>query len=229
MSFSPVKRAKVSDQVAGTIRDAIVRGDYAPGAPLPAERLLAEQFGVNRSSVREALHRLEAWGLVEIKHGAGARVTDFLASAGLQLLPFLIAPGGQLDAKLLGDLLELRVEFLGFTAAGAASRASDAGVAELERILTALEGPTTMRERQELDFDFFQQLVDLSQNKVLGMLSNAIRRVYLQNAQLFALMYASPVDTTFHRDVLDALRSGAPDAARLAMRAYGQSALGVMS
>jgi GntR family transcriptional repressor for pyruvate dehydrogenase complex len=226
VSFTPIKRAKASDQVAGTIRDAIVSGDYAPGDPLPGERALAGQFGVNRSTIREALHRVEAWGLVEIRHGAGARVADFLATAGLQLLPFLLAPGGRLDPKWLIDLLELRVELLGFTAAQAARHADDAGISSLTATVDALDAATTVKELQERDYEFFDGLIAMSNNRVLALLSNAIRRVYLEHSTLFEAMYAAGVDTTPHRATLKALQVHDQDAARKAMTAYGQSILG---
>ena len=91
MSFAPVKRLKLAEQLASSIRSAIIQGTYGPGDTLPSERDLAGQFEVNRSSVREAILRLEAWGLVEVKQGGGTRVRDFLTSAGLQVLPFLTA------------------------------------------------------------------------------------------------------------------------------------------
>lgn len=225
MSFEPVKRTKVSSQVAGTIRDAIVSGGYRPGEPLPTERALAGQFRVNRSSVREALHRLEAWGLVEIRHGAGARVTDFLATAGLQLLPFLLAPGGQVDPKLLGDLLSLRVVLLGWTAEEAALRATPDSLARLSSILTELESTEATGRRQELDYDFFQELVAMTDNQVLAMLANGIRAVYLENRELFPLMYGTQFHSDHHRRTLEAVRSGDGAAARAAMADYASAAL----
>ena len=153
MRFAPIKKVKVSAQVAGSIRDAIVGGDYQPGDTLPPERDLADQLGVNRSSIREAMLRLEAWGLVEIKHGAGARVANFLSTAGLQLLPFLLAPGGQLDPKWLIDLLELRVLLLGWTASQATLRADPEAILELEQILEEIEAADAVSKVQELDFE----------------------------------------------------------------------------
>ena len=226
MSFAPVQRSKVSDAVARTIRDAIVRGRYRPGDRLPAERVLAEQFDVNRSTVREAVHRIEAWGLVEVRHGGGTRVVDFLSTAGLQLLPFLIAPGGRLDPRLLRDLLDLRAELLAWTAARAAKNTSAAGVGALERLLDALEAADSADRIQELDYGFFQLMVQISGNKVLEMVANAMERVYLENRQLFAALYQhGPMDTQHHRAALAAIREGKSQAARAAMFAYGESAI----
>jgi GntR family transcriptional regulator, transcriptional repressor for pyruvate dehydrogenase complex len=225
--FSPIRRRKIADQVAESIRDAILGGSLDTGEKLPSERALAERFGVNRTTVREAVQRLEAWGLVEVRQGGATRVTDFLTTAGMQLLPFLIAPSGSLDVGLIADLLDLRVALLGFTAARAARGAPD--VAELQEVLTRLEDAGSAIQRQELDYDFFEVLVRLSDNRVLGLLANAIRRVYAENGELFTALYALPLDTTPHRQVVKALREGDEEAARVAMESYGRVALGVFS
>ncbi len=70
----PRARGGVADRLAASLRTSIVRGRLRPGDPLPSERELADQYEVNRSSVREAMKRLEAWGLVKIRHGGATRV-----------------------------------------------------------------------------------------------------------------------------------------------------------
>ncbi len=226
MNFSPVKRLKVAEQVAGTIRDAILGGSYNPGDTLPSERELAGTFEVNRSSVREAIHKLESWGLVEVRHGGGTRVRDFLASAGLQLLPFLLAPGGALDPKMLMDLLDLRVGLLGWTGSRAARNGGPEAVEPLKEALEALREASEPSERQTLDFAFYEELVRLTDNGVASLLANAVRQVYMQNAALFSALYAAePFDTTLHQAAVDAVAAGDVEGARAAMEAYGRSVL----
>ena len=226
MDFSPVKRLKVAEQVAGSIRDAILGGSYEPGDTLPSERELAGRFEVNRSSVREAIHKLEAWGLVEVRHGGGTRVREFLASAGLQLLPFLLARGSSLDPKMLMDLLHLRVGLLGWTGSRAAMRGGPEAVEPLREALQALRDATDPGERQALDFSFYEELVRLTDNGVASLLANAVRQVYMQNRELFAALYAAePFDTTLHQAAVDAVAAGDVEAATAAMEAYGRSVL----
>ncbi len=225
-AFAPVKRLKVAEQVASALRDAILGGDLQPGDPLPSERDLATEFQVNRSSVREAIHRLEGWGLVEVRQGGATRVLDFLTTAGLQLLPWLLAPGGSLDPKMLGDLLELRVALLGWTAARAAERRSAADVETLALAIARLEAAATPTERGAPDWDCFEVQVGMTGNAVLALLANAMRRVYDGNRGLFELIYAAPsFDTTLHRRALAAIDAGDAAAASVAMEAHGRSAL----
>ncbi len=224
--FPPVKRLKVAEQVAGTLRDAILGGSFGVGDTLPSERDLASEFKINRSSVREAIHRLEAWGLVEVRQGGGTRVRDFLAGAGLQLLPWLLAPGGALDPKMLTDLLELRVALLGWTASRAAERRDDARVAELRDCLDRLVSARTPAARGEADWDFFEIQVRLTGNSVLALLANAMRQVYDHNRSLFEMLYASPdFDLEPHRRAVAAIEGRDPTAASTAMEDYARSVL----
>ena len=67
---------RIADKIAEKLRSAIVGGRLRPGDALPSERELAEQYDVNRSSIREAMGRLETWGLVKIRHGGATRVSS---------------------------------------------------------------------------------------------------------------------------------------------------------
>jgi DNA-binding FadR family transcriptional regulator len=231
MSIEPIRRAKISEQVATQLRDAILNGRFRPGESLPGERDLAARFDVNRSSVREAIHRLEAWGLVEVRHGGATLVRDFLVSAGLQLLPHLIAPGGQVDPRMLRDLLDLRVMLLGWTAAQAARRATPAEVAGLRRSLDRLASAADPRRMigaaavQEADYAFFEALVAVADNRVLTLFAGAIRAVYQENQALFAAIYSDPFDLDDHRRAVDAIAAGDAVTAEAAMAAYGRRPL----
>ncbi len=224
MPFQPVQRLKIAPQVAQAIRDAILQGQFQPGESLPSERHLAEEFGVNRSSVREAIHRLEAWGLVEVRQGGGTRVREYLRSAGLSLLPWLLAPGGVLDPTLLADLLELRGMILEWTAARAAQQSGD--LSEARQALDELEATSAPAARQRADFAFYEAMTHLTGNQVLELLSASVGKVYLENRELFEALYQQPVDTGPHRRTLDAIEAGDADAAAAAMAEYARLARG---
>ncbi len=223
MPFEPIKRLRIAEQVAEHIRDAILGGNFSPGDPLPSERDMADQFGVNRSSVREALHRLEAWGLVEMRQGGATRVRDFLVTAGVQLLPYLLAPGGQLDSKMLGDLLEIRTMLLGWTARMATERATPAQVTRLRELLAALEAAGDAEQTRLRDYDYYDHLVGMTGNGVLALFSSATRRVFTVRGELFAGIFEG-FDASYHQRATDAIAVGDADAAAKAMIAYGARA-----
>lgn len=220
MSFEPISRTRVADQVSDAVRRAIIRGTYQAGDKLPSERHLAEQFGVNRSTVREALHRLEAWRLVQINHGGGAVVKDPFREAGLNVLPWLIAPNGRTDPAMLTDLLTLRVGLLGFTAELAARNATDTDLLALQTTIEAVEAAEGRDAAQQADYDFFEALTSATHNRTLLLVVSAITPVYAENRDAFAALYPDRMDALAHRSCLSAIRLGDEPAAAEAMRAY---------
>jgi GntR family transcriptional repressor for pyruvate dehydrogenase complex len=67
--FEPLEKKRYSDQIANLIQKRILTQNLADGVKLPGERQLAEELGVSRSVVREALRMLDASGYVSIKKG----------------------------------------------------------------------------------------------------------------------------------------------------------------
>ena len=97
MALQPVNRRSVPEDVFEQIVAEVLSGEMQPGEALPSERRLAEVLGVSRPAVREALKRLTAAGLVEVRQGDATTVRDFRRHAGLDLLPRLLVRAGELD------------------------------------------------------------------------------------------------------------------------------------
>ncbi|NMA99839.1 MAG: FadR family transcriptional regulator, partial [Phyllobacteriaceae bacterium] len=74
MKLQAVSNRKLYIQIADQIREQILNGAVEPGRQLPSERDLAQNLGVSRPTVREALIALEVAGLVEVRVGVGAFV-----------------------------------------------------------------------------------------------------------------------------------------------------------
>jgi GntR family transcriptional regulator, transcriptional repressor for pyruvate dehydrogenase complex len=106
--LNPIVKIRLHEEIMEQLKDKIIRGDLEAGSKLPPERELADQLKVNRTTIREALHRLEGMGLIEIKHGSGIFVKDFLESGSLNLAGHMLFPNGHLNIKFLKNLLDLR-------------------------------------------------------------------------------------------------------------------------
>lgn len=225
MGFDPVNRSGVADQVCDAIRSAIISGEYGSGDRLPSERELAEQFDVNRSSIREALHRLEAWRLVEIRHGGGVIVRDVLGDAGLHVLPWLLAPNGQIDSRMLFDVLNLRVGLLSFAAEQAVERSDDNDLLALRQAVARIEEAATRAELQRSDYEFFEALVAATHNRALMLVTSAITPVYENNRTVFAELYPSEMDVTLHLACVAAIADGDVESAVGSMKAYALAGL----
>src|SRR3954463_9620079 len=132
--FRPVGKPRVAEEIVSQLRGLILRGDYAPGDKLPPERRLAEELGVNRASLREAIKSLEQMGLVKTRQGDGTRVLDFMRTAGVELVSHLIPVDGAPNLEMLGDVLEFRRFFGREVARQAALRATDEDLKKLEEL-----------------------------------------------------------------------------------------------
>ncbi|MBK8974209.1 MAG: GntR family transcriptional regulator [Hahellaceae bacterium] len=120
--IKPLRQPKLSDIILRHLEQMIVEGSMKPGQRLPPERELAVQFEVSRPSVREALQKLEAKGLIVRRQGGGNFVTDNLGASYTEPLFELLSKHP--DAQQ--DLLEFRHALEGVAAFHAAQRATSA-------------------------------------------------------------------------------------------------------
>ena len=104
--LEPLSHSSRVDGVAERLRDLILSGELPAGGRLPNERELADSLGVNRSSVREALKRLEFLELIEVRHGQGSFVRALSESSALQVIEALLADPRTITRELLRQLLE---------------------------------------------------------------------------------------------------------------------------
>lgn len=149
-----------------------------------------------------------------------------MASAGLQVLPFLLAPNGELDAKWLMDLLDVRVLMLSWAAAKAAENAKPEHVERLRSALESLSTASAPEALQLADYEFFEGMVSAANNRVIALIANAVREVYLENKALFWGLYAFDFELADHEKAFAAIETGDGEAARVAMASYGRRALG---
>src|SRR5450755_2211385 len=115
------------------IRNLISSGSLKAGDRLPPERVLAERFGVGRGHVREALRRMECYGVLQTFPQSGTVV----ASLGVAALERLISNLLDLDRDDIKALIETRAILEVQTAKLAAARASDASIADIRAALAA--------------------------------------------------------------------------------------------
>jgi GntR family transcriptional repressor for pyruvate dehydrogenase complex len=210
-----VERQRIAQEVARKLRGLILGGQYQPGDKLPPERRLAEDMGVNRATLREALKNLEQAGLVRIRQGDGTRVQDFLQTAGLDVLAHMLSLGESTALSILRDILEFRQIIGREIARLAATRASAEQLEQLERIAKRPSG--TPEEALVQDLDFYVELARAADNTLFVLLLNPVRESVRRFSGIFA-SFNPPVDEVraHHRAVIAALRAQDAEAASAA-------------
>jgi DNA-binding FadR family transcriptional regulator len=174
-SFRPPQRRRIHEDVAEQLRDAILDGRFRPGEKLPPERELAEEFRVNRTSVREAIKVLEASGLVVVRQGDGATVQP-LIDASFDVLPFLVFRRGQVDRRAMFEIMEVMVPLLFEMARLALERHQPAQLEQLRRLRAVVADERVEREgRFAAAREVLVLLSDMTQNRVWQMLARHAR------------------------------------------------------
>jgi len=173
--FEPVQPPTTFEETVERLGTAIRLGILGPGLRLPSERELAEQLGVSRSTVREAVQFLGALGLVEIRHGSGT----FVRSDGD--LPSEWLQWTRRHQVEVHELLEVRRGLEAVAAELAAERSHDpeameAALADME---TAIDGPD-VPGLVAADLSFHTALAAASGNTALRHLTESLGRELLR-------------------------------------------------
>ena len=219
MALKPVNRRTVPEDVFEQIVTEVLSGEMQPGETLPSERRLAEVLGVSRPAVREALKRVSAAGLVEVRQGDATTVRDFRRHAGLDLLPRLLFCGGELDVTVIRSILETRLHN-GPKVAELAAERRPPGLAQLlddsVRKLTAEDDPV---ERQRHALTFWDHIVDGADSIAFRLMYNTLRATYEPALPALATLMAAEVGRSeAYRKLADAINEGDPTRANYAAR-----------
>lgn len=200
-------RVGAAKACADQLRDAIVRGELEVGSRLPPERSLAETLGVNRATVRIALHELEASGLVSARQGSGYAVLDFQDQGG----PDLLGPVAEVAREtgklpeVASDLLLVRRELARAVLGRLTGRTlSREALAQLEERTAAFEALAVkaaasasgalIDDLAVADFAILACILDAIESPVLRLFLNPAIAVLARIPELAQAMYAQPLE-----------------------------------
>jgi len=236
MALTPITKRLVPDDVFDQLLGEVVDGSFAPGDSLPSERRLAELLGVSRPAVREALQRMSATRLVEVRHGGATTVRDFQRYAGLDLLPRMLVRDGELDPAVARSIIEARFAIAPSVARMAAERGARAPQATrdaLEGALRTLAAADSPVERQHAALAFWDAIVDLADSIVFRMMFNNLRLAYEPAIEPLAPLLDGEVSNlegyqAISTAVLNAEAAAAHDAADALLRPATEAMVGFL-
>ena len=220
MALQPVNRRSVPEDVFEQILAEVLSGEMQPGESLPSERRLAEVLGVSRPAVREALKRVAAAGLVEVRQGDATTVRDFRRHAGLDLLPRLLLRDNTLDVAVVRSILEARLHNGPKVAELAARRRPSVLPRLLEASICDLESDEDPVGQQRHALAFWDHVVDGADSIVFRLMFNTLRAAYEPVLPALATMMAAEVGhSRAYRTLARAIDAADPEAAEAAARA----------
>lgn len=203
----------LAEQVAERLKSYILHKKLKPGDKLPTETTLAGEMNVARSTVREAIKRLESQNILTVRHGAGSFVAD---NPGQTEDPLGFAFFED-KLKLAEDLMEIRSIIEPAIAELAARHATEEDIAEMEQLYATMEAHILNGEDYlEEDLAFHNAIARSSGNQVVPKLSPIIcTAVDLFTKGTHRKLLQETLDT--HRAVLEGIKSHDSTAARDAM------------
>jgi GntR family transcriptional repressor for pyruvate dehydrogenase complex len=223
--FLPIKaldRETVVTEISRRLLEYLLSGDVHPGARLPSERKLAQDLGVGRSAVREAIKSLSLLGLLDVRQGDGT----YVKSAESQLLPQVIEWGLLLGQRRSLDLVEARQHLEVAVAVLAAKRRTSQQVLELRKCLENLRTATDVDSFVAADIALHTKVAEIAGNSVFVDILTSIRS--LLNVWMRRVLQAAAGDLhpsySEHIGIVDAIEKGDPDAAAEAMKQHMSSA-----
>ncbi|MEA1969504.1 MAG: FadR/GntR family transcriptional regulator [Thermodesulfobacteriota bacterium] len=221
LSIKPVKPKKISDQVFDQLRECIFRGELKPGEKLMPERELAEVMTVSRTTIRDAIKRLVAMGLVQQKQGQGTFVKLKDSSDENPL-----ARAMQEQDASIEDLLEVRMGLECNAAALAARRADEndlnAMAASIDEMKREIESG---RLGTEADTSFHMALAYAVKNSLhILIMRNFYDYLFQGIKESLECLYENPgnieVILQQHQNIFKAVTSRDPDRAYAAMKEH---------
>ncbi|MBN8413086.1 GntR family transcriptional regulator [Halomonas denitrificans] len=212
MAYQPVRQPRLADVITERLEALILEGSLTPGQRLPPERELAERFGVSRPSLREAIQKLAARGLLVSRQGGGTYITESLNSGYSDPLLEMLSRHGEFHL----DLLEFRDAMEGLSAYYAALRSTPTDKALLiqrfEELEVAFLGEDPKGEAKA-DAAFHLAIAESAHNVLLlhtirGIFHLLERSIVDNLAHLFEKPESRPRLMTQHRALLDAILEG---------------------
>ena len=218
--FEPIRSGRRASAIVAQVREAIFGGRLLPGDRLASERDLAKTFGASPVVVREALHALEAGGLLEIRHGAtgGAFVAELSHRPLSESLSILLRLGKTTIAQITEARLAIEPEI---AALAAARRRPEHLVALAENLEQTEARLASMREARLLNLEYHKLVVGITGNPFFTVcLASLIEN--LEGNTFYAGLQAGAVTATldYHRRIFRAVKRGDRAAAAAEMRRH---------
>lgn len=219
--MTQVNKKKIFLEILEDLKGKLNAGTLQAGDKLPSERSMAEQLGVSRASVREAIRALEIIGLLHCVQGDGNYLVDDLRDSLVEPIAFMFALSGGdiLTALNLREALELK------TAELAAATCTEEGAAELLHLLERLDEHGDELDRAQIDMELHYRIANMAGNALILSTLNAASslvetiikgiRIAIMNEET----RVTEIDRQ-HRELVEAIISGNPQLAQIKMREH---------
>lgn len=213
MPLKKVKQKTVVDQVMDQIKELIASGEYKPGDKIPTEMELAKDFGLGRSSIREAIKIFNYLGVLESRAAIGTIVRERSQISTEALTWSLLLGEDEFEEMVeLRGAIELRCMCRLATDIEKNNPAALELFTKLEDIVNKMNICAEKKDYNkisDLDLSFHLKVIEYSENDLFNSLYETLKAFLKEEVEVTNLNYQNPVEIwQEHRNLLDALKSG---------------------
>ncbi|MCI8297202.1 MAG: FadR family transcriptional regulator [Lachnospiraceae bacterium] len=205
MGIKPIKKVRVGEQVFQQMKGLLISGEWRPGDKLPSETELAEQFGISRITVRQALQRLSALNLIETRLGEGSFVKTVEIDQPLDNLISI----AYLGTKTQSQVLEFRTILEVASAGLAAIRAGDEDLLLLQENLSHMKAIAAQKDDDafsDLDLEFHTAIGQITKNPLIIRTNSILRDVLEPSMKEVIQRMGYETALRYHAQIIDAIR-----------------------
>ncbi len=217
MPIKKVTRQSIGEQVFEQLKEQIFNNEWKRGEKIPSENDLAASFGVSRITVRQALQKLTALGLIETRLGEGSFIRD--AVPGINMNPLI--PIAYLNGNSLQEILEYRRVLEGNVAELATEKASAEEVAKLEetyKLMDQVKEDLEMFSKADLNFHLL--LANMTKNSLIIQTFHIFNDVLNRAFSQITSIRGNSAGIYYHKLLLEAVKSGNSGEAKKIMQEH---------
>ena len=199
--FTAVKKNSVVDEVFNQFLEKIINGEWAQDSKIPSENELRESLSVSRDTVRQALKRLSALGLLQSEQGKGTFVRKIDTAFYMNLLVPSVFLTENDSSSVLEFMKAIQVE----CARIASMRATDRDIDELKKDMDAMTKAKNFDDYFYYDNNYHRYLTEITKNSLFTKsmeIASHLLKVYLKD---LVVIHGSSRSTEQHRKCLDAI------------------------
>ena len=203
-------RENISDQVFSRLKQQLLEGAWKAGEKIPSENELADRFGVSRVTIRHALQKLSALGLIETRFGEGSFVCEIRPENAMDAL----IPVAFINDQALQEILQFRRMTEG-PACGEACLLTDAEKnAELRGIYEKMQQSVhDLKQFSRYDFQFHQRIIRMTENSILIRIYSIIQEMMEHAFDRIVSARGTDAGLHYHGLILEAFEEGNPQKA----------------
>lgn len=203
MSFKKIKKESTLEVIVQQIKDQIKKGILKPGEKLPSERKLADQLGVSRASVREAIQALAFSGYLEVIQGKGTYILE-ISTKYDEIINFF----SEFSNYSLDYLMEARIMLEGEFARLAALNANQEEIDEIERVFNEIVSSKDLNTFFVKDLEFHLTIAKATHNPIMNGLMRIIGEMLYKETQKIIEISRDTRENTIEttRDLVQAIK-----------------------